>query len=338
MSGKQPIYDKDLQTKKVAENNPTVKELEALGVVVNTVSAGQGILSQGTPPSKIWYNRQKSDYIVGDIATAPIIMYQDRPVDSLSGYGGKGSNRSQTIDIVVGRMSSAREGKGPEASLTIDEDDSAGLMYGYTVGDPVAVVENSFAADAARIYISQLTDVDQNFGLAEGFVGKKDARSAVAIKADGVRIIGREGVKIVTGRSHAFSGIGMHGELLSTGGSIKQPAPPIELIAGNNDKYLQGVARGENTRDALRDLGERIEELYAVTFTLALSQLAYDASMGVSILEPWRPAAFPAVMLTFITKIILAVWISRASKKVFDLNFLQPFGYGAIASKNVFTN
>ena len=184
-------------------------------------------------------------------------MYQDRPVDSASGYGGKGSNRSQTIDIVVGRMSSARGGLGPAATLTIDEDDTAGLMYGYVQGDPVAVVENSFAADAARIYISQMTDVDSNFGLAEGQVGKKDARSAVAIKADGVRIIGREGVKIVTGRSHAFSGVGQHGELLSTGGSIKQPAPPIELIAGNNDKYLQGVARGENVRDALRQLGRK---------------------------------------------------------------------------------
>ena len=79
MGNKQPIYNKELQSEKVAENNPTVKELEALGVVVNTVDAGQGILSQGVPPSKLWYNRQKSDYIVGDIASAPIINVSRSP-------------------------------------------------------------------------------------------------------------------------------------------------------------------------------------------------------------------------------------------------------------------
>jgi hypothetical protein len=234
-------------------------------------------------------------------------------------------------------MSSARKGKGPAANVQLDTDDTAALKYGFNVGDPVAVVENSYAADAARIYISQMTDVDKNFGLAEGMIGSAQARSAVAIKADGVRIIGREGVKIISGRSHAFSGIGTSGELLSTGGKIMQPAPPIELIAGNNDKFLQGVAKGEATRDAIRELGVCIEELYSAVFQMALAQIVYDATLGISFWEPWRPAALPAVAFSFITKVILVLWISRTTKKVFDLNFLQPFGDGAIVSKNVFT-
>ncbi len=332
-----PIHDPKLQSGKVSENNPTVQDLKNLGVVVDTIRSGQGIMGSGVPKSKIWYNRQNQDYIVGDPALAPIVMYQDRPVDNASGYGGKGSNKAQTIDIVVGRMSSARNGEGPAASIEVAEDDAGGISYGYNVGDPVAVVENSFAGDAARIYISQMTDVDQNFGLAEGMIGKSKARSTVAIKADGVRIIGRAGVKIVSGRSHAFSGIGPSGELLSGGGTIKQPAPPIELIAGNNDAYLQGVAKGENTLHAFREMGDLIEELYSAVFSLALAQLIYDVSLGISIFEPWRPAAFPAVMMSYISRIILVVWISRTSKKVFDLNYLQPFSDSAIVSKNVFT-
>ena len=71
---------------------------------------------------------------------------------------------------------------------------------------------------------------------------------------------------------------------------------------------------------------------------LTLTQLSYNATLGVSAFEHWRPAAFPAVMLTYITRLILAVWLSRASKKVFDLNYLQPSGFKAIASKNVFSN
>ena len=337
MSTDTPIYDQNLQSKKVSENNPTVQQLQNLGVVVNTVGAGQGIMGSGVPRSRIWYNRQNQDFIVGDAASAPIVMYQDRPVDNISGYGGKGGNKAQTIDIVVGRMSSARDGEGPPATTQVSEDDTAGITYGYSIGDPVAVVENSFAGDAARIYISQMTDVDKNFGIAEGMIGASVARSTVAIKADGVRIIGREGVKIVSGRSHAFSGIGMSGERLSTGGTIKQPAPPIELIAGNNDAYLQGVAKGENVRDAFRDMGERLEELYGVVFMLALTQIQYNAVMGISAFEPWRPAAFPVVMFSYISKIILAVWIARTSKKVFELNYLQPFADSSVVSKNVFT-
>ena len=61
-----PIYDSGLQTKKVAENNPTVQQLQNLGIVVNTISAGQGIMGSGVPRSKIWYNRQNQDYIVGE--------------------------------------------------------------------------------------------------------------------------------------------------------------------------------------------------------------------------------------------------------------------------------
>ena len=52
-----PIYDKELQSENVAKQNPTVNELTALGIVVNTVKAGQGILSQGVPRSKIWYKQ-----------------------------------------------------------------------------------------------------------------------------------------------------------------------------------------------------------------------------------------------------------------------------------------
>lgn len=333
-----PIHDQNLQNPNIAESNPTIHQLKELGIVVNTIKAGQGIQGSGTPPNKIWYNRQNQDYIVGDVATAPMVMFQDRPVDSSSGYGGIGSNKAQSIDLVVGRMSSARNGDGPATNTQVKDDDTGALTYGYNVGEPIAVVENSYAADAARIYISQLTDVDKNFGLAEGMIGSAVGRSAVALKADGIRIIGREGVKIVTGRSHAFSGIGMNGELLSTGGKIMQPAPPIELIAGNNDTGLQGVAKGEATRDAIRALGDCIEELYSAVFHMGLTQVVFDAVLGVSFFEPWRAAAFPAVAQSFVTKIILVIWVSRTNKKVFDLNHLQAFGSDAIVSKNVFTN
>ena len=102
-----------------------------------------------------------------------IVIGSDRPASLASGYGGKGAMFADTIDIVAGRLASNRN-----------------LSDGEFVG-------NSFSGDAARIYISQLTDVDQNFGIDEGFSGRMEARSTVAAKADTIRVIGREGVKTI---------------------------------------------------------------------------------------------------------------------------------------------
>jgi len=45
-------------------------------------------------------------------------------------------------------------------------------------------VDPSFSKDAARIYISQKTDIDDNFKIKQGNVGKAKARSAIGMKAD----------------------------------------------------------------------------------------------------------------------------------------------------------
>ena len=108
-----------------------------------------------------------------------VVLGTDRPSSMASGYGARGSSRAATIDLVVGRMSSARGGEGPSQGTFVD---------------------NSFAADAARVYISQQTDIDTNFGIVEGYIGNPKGRSAIGLKADGVRVFGREGVQIVTGK------------------------------------------------------------------------------------------------------------------------------------------
>ena len=182
-----------------------------------------------------------------------IVIGADRPSGLSSGYGGRGAMKANSIDLVVGRLSSQKK-----------------LADG-------TFVNNSFSADAARIYISQLTDIDTNFGLEPGQAGSIKGRSGIGIKADTVRLVGREGIKIVTGRSFAFKGHGSSGETNSLGGRISSPAPPIELIAGNTKteaglfglgpevRVLQGVAKGEHVRDALRELSEIVGPKYVVS-------------------------------------------------------------------------
>ena len=98
-----------------------------------------------------------------------IVLGRDRPASRASGYGGQGHTQASSIDIVVGR--------NPTSTVPVDP---------------------SFSSDAARIYISQKSDIDEYFGIAEGR-GNAKTKSAIAIKADALRFISREGIKLVTG-------------------------------------------------------------------------------------------------------------------------------------------
>jgi len=260
---------------------------------------------------------------------ASIVFGTDRPAGLASGYGALGAQASNTIDIVVGRMSGARKGAGPPDG---------------------AVVEPSFGADAARIYISQRTDIDKNFGLAPGHIGMVEGHSAIGIKADGIRLVGREGVKIVTGKSSAFRGFGNSGEGNSMGGDIPA-APPIELIAGNNTepssiaggtlnitetiKILQPISKGENTRDALKELGVLVEEILGTLFNMALLQTTFNSVLGVTPIYAHSIAA-STVATQYMSKVINPLWQTRINKIMWQANHLEPYGYKYICSKNVF--
>ena len=107
-----------------------------------------------------------------------IVLGRDRPASVMSGYGGKGDTQAASIDIVAGRMGS---------EVRAFDDDGEKLF-----------VNPSFKKDAARIYVSQKSDIDKYFDLAAGKVGNSKAKSGIGIKADNVRIIGRESIKLVT--------------------------------------------------------------------------------------------------------------------------------------------
>ena len=263
---------------------------------------------------------------------AYIVLGSDRPDSNRSGFGAKGSNKASTIDLVVGRMASANKGKGPGFMMNVD---------------------NSFTADAARVYISQLTNVDTNFGIAGGGVSLVQNRcAAVVLKADAVRLIGREGIKIVTGKARGAKG-DSHGEPNSRGGRISQPAPPIELIAGNNieprevpgGKFLPGgtidilqpIPLGKNTRDAFADLHKIIGELWSAVFNLALVQSGVNTAVGVNPIMPWIPSAVAASTPIHLSYVINSLYHTRANATMWELNYTNPAGYKYICSRNVKT-
>jgi hypothetical protein len=326
MGKKSKLYDHGLlDTLRQQVTTPPANASNKSGESFNQVNPHTGLYNTNVNEPRVNFIAPANGEILTDgLANAGIVVGSDRPSHIASGYGGKGAQKANTIDLVVGRMSS--NPKLPDDSFV-----------------PV-----SFSGDAARIYISQLTDVDLNFGIEPGQSGDIKGRSAIGIKADAVRVIGREGVKIVSGRSFAFKGHGSKGETNSRGGKISQTAPPIELIAGNTKtengflgigpekRILQGVAKGENVRDALKELSDIIDELWSAMFNMAL--MATTAFTGLAITPiPWHASTCGVATSNIAAFVMPSLWHSRVNKILWDINFTYAFGDKYVVSRNVYS-
>ena len=293
-----------------------------------------GIMHTAIPLQTVHYKPAENEKVIKNEGSY-IVLGTDRPDSERSGYGAEGATGANSIDIMVGRMSSARNGKGPPGQS----------------GPDGAQVDNSFFADAARIHISQLTDVDANFGLSESNQPQSIARSAIGMKADAIRIIGREGIKLVTGKGDSVKGFGMKGETNSRGGKIQQPAPSIDLIAGNNTgkikvwgglfrpieeiDNLQPAVKGYIIRDSLLEISGILDDILSAIMTLTLSQVQFNSVLGIDPFRPHVPAG--AVTTTFQQLVFVAnnVYQNRVTKALWEFNYLYPFGYKYICSRNV---
>jgi hypothetical protein len=136
---------------------------------------------------------------------------------------------------------------------------------GAPVPDHDANVDPSFSNDAARIYISQKTDIDDNFALRGA--NRSVAKSGIGIKADAIRIIGRQGIKLVTSPR---SGVQFSG---ATGAGI-------DVMAGNDDEGLQPMIRGNNMVEALTSLEARFDELSSLILNFLKDQASYNSTIA----------------------------------------------------------
>ena len=264
---------------------------------------------------------------------AYITLGQDRPSTLGSGQGGQGIP-SATIDLVVGRGAKVNKGEGPKEGQ---------------------IINNMFSADAARVYISQLTDVDKNFGIASGappkLPGQKNyVGSAVAIKADDVRMIANNSLKIMTGRGDGVEGFGSRGEPNSAGGK-SQTGPTIQLIAGNfSDSelvyggiknpfdqiaYLQPAIKGHNMLIALQELYNIVSAVWSGVYNLGLIQAGFNSIVGIDPLRPWVAGAAPTAGLGTMTFVLQNLWAARTKGAMWEQNYLEPHAPRYIASPNI---
>jgi len=185
-----------------------------------------------------------------------IVLGLDRPHNIVSGFGGARTMHCAAIDIVAGRIGYKARKKDLEGNINY--------------------VDPNFTFDAARIYISQRAAVDTYFDLAAGTVGNTHdgyPKSTVALKADTVRLIARENIKLVTKTDQMNS---QGGKLTD----IHKSLFGINLIAMNDDSDMQPLVKGDNLKECLKEIIASIHELSG----LFSSFLQYDRDLTTVLL------------------------------------------------------
>lgn len=190
-----------------------------------------------------------------------IVLGRDRTGIALNKTSGLPNTNS--IDLVVGRLAkaSAMINKQKEKSWAAPD----------------------FLNDAARIHISQFTNVDENFLLPAGRTGFSKEESAIGIKADSVRLISRTGgIKLVSG----------YDKKNSTGMS-KPAVKGVELIAGipydPSNKFInlkhelkmhkhnmQAIPKTDNLREALTYLTNCLDRITGILINFSSMQLGFN--------------------------------------------------------------
>jgi len=195
-----------------------------------------------------------------------IVLGRDRPSNLLSGCGGAGYTSCGMIDLVVGRYALNSADEMRKGNKPIGKEEK---------------VNPNFITDAARIYITQKSlNIDRYFGIKNTKTPESvlKEKSAIGIKADHTRIIGRETVRLFCGRATNVEGLGKDGETNTLGGRLSRPR--IDLVAGTEDN-LQPAVLGDNLIEYLEVLEDQIKDIQDNMNTVAEHLLAINGALAI---------------------------------------------------------
>ena len=129
----------------------------------------------------------------------------------------------------------------------------------------------NFNLDNSFIYISSECDIDDYLGVADGDMGASKGDAAIAIKTSDLRLIARNGIKIVTGTDSTTSK-----------GPGKRSVNGVELIAGNDTTagLLQPMVKGDNLAKALNEMTAVLDQTLSMIQLFAFFQNAYNLELA----------------------------------------------------------
>lgn len=183
----------------------------------------------------------KNEKVIRGKNDCEIVLGRDRPSGPFSGYGGLGYTRASSIDMVVGRTNNSFSKKNNDT-----------LKNGVFLNP-------DFENDAARIHISQKTNIDDNFRLPFSSVYSKGVgNSGIGIKADNIRVIARENIRLIAGERRVDSS-----DLSIPGGGIELIAinPKDNFEQSTDPPVMQPIPKGTNLERALQEAMDLIDIL-----------------------------------------------------------------------------
>lgn len=306
------IDRRNLENKEKGRDRPTTNTGKAVVDLTSFTDAEKRMAELG--PNSGFLNRKRvepvpkfkpclGDTVYNGINNQWIILGRDRPGSFTSGYGpGKGHTQAGAIDIVVGRMAPHPRKRNRDNTLT-----EVSPIFNYENH------EGRTVCDAARIYVSQKTDIDSNFSLADGAIGNSRAISAIGLKADAIRIISRgSGIKLVTHSPQLMN---------SQGATSNRLAPGVDIIAGNNHDNLQPMVLGHNLRDLLREHHQAISDLAGVIASIVEN----ISKLDIALVSHTHPQSFPPGLPTIPDANLMLAGVESITRLV-SLDAFSVFG------------
>ena len=210
------------------------------------------------------FDKAPCEHVYRGSHNSEIVLGRDRHESWASGAGGHGLLQSGMIDLVAGR--------GQLVMAANQKNNAPNPLEGVELTGPM------FHADAARVYITQKSeDIDKYFGLKPSRGPSPEMKSAIATKADHIRVIGREKIKIYCGQGN-FEGFepGI-GETNSLGQRLSNQV--IELQVGNLESHP--MVLGNNLVKYLKKQNENQRKLQKALFNIQLNLTAINTALAV---------------------------------------------------------
>jgi hypothetical protein len=215
------------------------------------------------------YNAAPCEKIIEGENNQFIILGRDRPAGRTSGYGGAGDTHCARIELVAGMS-------GMLAKEVNVKNQTAEKFQYDAPGDneEILFTDGNAFADASKIYMSQRTDIDKNFNLKPSVLGNFTTRSAVAVKADAVRIVSRDaGIKLIAGGTDSLNSQGKE--------IIGKDRIGIALNCGNvPDNEMYKLVKGEPLMEMLKNLSKNISELNSAVGQIAQALIVAGGNLA----------------------------------------------------------
>jgi len=97
---------------------------------------------------------------------------------------------------------------------------------------------------------------------------------------------------------------------------------------------LQPLLLGENTTDALLELGDIVDEIWSALHNLTVIQTTFNGILGITPL-PWHVAGSIAATSATLTMVLNSLYQTRTNKTLWEVNHLMPYGFKYICSRNI---